>query len=78
MFSLPELQGMLELRKAAQPIDIAKHNEYIKTLGYVARTFDLSIPKHWLRKRPVNRPCYCNLKNRMFYLFIVYFLDSIT
>lgn len=48
MFSLPELQGMLELRKAAQPIDIAKHNEYIKTLGYVARTFDLSIPKHWL------------------------------
>ena len=48
MFILPELQGMLELRKAAQPIDIAKHNEYIKTLGYVARTFDLSIPKHWL------------------------------
>lgn len=48
MFSLPELQGMLELRKAGQPIDIAKHNEYIKTLGYVARTFDLSIPKHWL------------------------------
>ena len=48
MFSLPELHGMLELRKAAQPIDIAKHNEYIKTLGYVARTFDLSIPKHWL------------------------------
>lgn len=48
MFSLPELQGMLELRKAGQPIDIAKHNEYIKTLGYVALTFDLSIPKHWL------------------------------
>lgn len=48
MFSLPELQGMLELRKAGQPIDVAKYNEYIKTLGYVARTFDLSIPKHWL------------------------------
>ncbi len=48
MFSLPELQGMLELRKAGQPIDIAKHYEYIKTLGYVARTFDLSMPKHWL------------------------------
>ncbi len=47
MFSLPELQGILELRKAGQPIDVAKHNEYIKTLGYVARTFDLSIPKHW-------------------------------
>ncbi|CNE54010.1 TPA: hypothetical protein ACPZMC_002846 [Yersinia enterocolitica] len=48
MFSLPELQGMLELRKAGQPIDVAKHNEYIKTLSYVARTFDLSIPEHWL------------------------------
>ncbi|RJT53720.1 hypothetical protein [Rahnella variigena] len=48
MYSLPELQGMLELRKAGQPIDIAKYNEYIKTLSYVARTFDLSIPKHWL------------------------------
>ncbi|HCA7855108.1 hypothetical protein AAD050_02670 [Enterobacter hormaechei] len=48
MFNLPELQGMLELRKAGQPIDVAKHNEYIITLGYVARTFDLSIPTHWL------------------------------
>lgn len=48
MFSLPELQGMLELRKAGKPIDVAKHNEYIKTISYVARTFDLSIPKHWL------------------------------
>lgn len=48
MYNLPELQGMLELRKAGQPIDIAKHNEYIKTLSYVARTFDLCIPKHWL------------------------------
>lgn len=48
MFSLPELQGMLELRKAGQPIDVAKHNEHIKTLSYVARTFDLSIPEHWL------------------------------
>lgn len=48
MFSLPELQGMLELRKAGQPIDEAKHNEYIKTLRYVARTFYLSIPEHWL------------------------------
>lgn len=48
MFNLPELQKMLELRKAGQPIDVAKHNELIKTLDYVARTFDLSIPKHWL------------------------------
>jgi len=48
MFSLPELQQMLELRKAGQPIDLAKHNEIITTLRHVARTFDLSIPEHWL------------------------------
>ncbi|MCW6565725.1 hypothetical protein ACOMDM_02225 [Serratia plymuthica] len=48
MFSLPELQQMLELRKAGQPIDLAKYNEFITTLCYVARTFDLSIPEHWL------------------------------
>ncbi|ELY6225266.1 hypothetical protein SNQ29_002509 [Cronobacter muytjensii] len=48
MFSLPELKQMLELRKAGQPIDSTKHNEIITTLRYVARTFDLSIPEHWL------------------------------
>lgn len=48
MFSLPELQQMLELRNAGQQIDLAKYNEIITTLRYVARTFDLSIPEHWL------------------------------
>ena len=48
MFSLPELQEILALRKSGQSIDMAKHDEYIKTLSYVARTFDLSIPEHWL------------------------------
>ncbi|HGM5475555.1 TPA: hypothetical protein ACKP1C_002814 [Serratia marcescens] len=48
MFSLPELQQLLAVRKAWQSVDLAKHNEIITTLRYVARTFDLSIPEHWL------------------------------
>lgn len=48
MFGLPELQKLLAVRKAWQPDDLAKHNKIITTLRYVARTFDLSIPEHWL------------------------------
>jgi hypothetical protein len=48
MFNLLELQNILELRNAGQPIDMDKYNEYIKTLSYAARAFDLTIPKHWL------------------------------
>ncbi|WP_101825926.1 hypothetical protein [Klebsiella variicola] len=48
MFNLPELQKILELRRTGQPIDLGKYNEYIKTLSYASRLFDLAIPKHWL------------------------------
>ncbi|PTA89022.1 hypothetical protein CWM66_20270 [Kosakonia sp. H7A] len=48
MFNLAELQNMLELRKTGQSIDMEKHDEYIKTLNYAARAFDLAIPRHWL------------------------------
>lgn len=48
LYNLPELQRMLELRKIGQPIDTGKHNEIIATLSYVARTFELCIPEHWL------------------------------
>ena len=48
MFNLPELQKILELRRTGQSIDLEKYNEYIRTLSYAARLFDLSIPKHWL------------------------------
>lgn len=48
MFNLPELQNILELRKTGQTIDMEKYNEFIKTLSYAARVFDLVIPKHWL------------------------------
>ncbi|MGO4611932.1 hypothetical protein AB4142_36905, partial [Variovorax sp. 2RAF20] len=45
MFNLPELQKILELRRTGQSIDLEKYNEYIKTLSYAARLFDLAIPK---------------------------------
>ncbi|EOI6372889.1 hypothetical protein IFU02_022885 [Pantoea agglomerans] len=48
MFNLPELQKILELHRTGQSIDLEKYNEYIKTLSYAARLFDLAIPKHWL------------------------------
>lgn len=46
MFNLPELQKILELRRTGQSIDLEKYNEYIRTLSYAARLFDLAIPKH--------------------------------
>ena len=48
MFDLPELQGMLDLRKTGQPIDTARHREILAMLSYVARSFEISPPDHWL------------------------------
>ncbi len=48
MFDLPELQDMLERRKAGQLIDTARHKEVIAMLHYVARSFELAIPEHWM------------------------------
>ncbi|GJA84640.1 hypothetical protein ACK3Z8_02120 [Aeromonas caviae] len=48
MFDLPELQSMLEQRKAGQPIDTARHREILSMLRYAARSFELTIPEHWL------------------------------
>ncbi|WP_411166975.1 hypothetical protein Aeroheme_01422 [Aeromonas sp. DSM 116730] len=48
MFNLPELQEMLDLRKAGQPINAARHSEILGMLRYVARSFEISIPAHWL------------------------------
>ncbi len=48
LFDLPELQGMLDQRKAGEPIDTARHKEIITMLHYAARSFELSIPEHWM------------------------------
>ncbi len=48
MFNLPLLQQLLDQRKAGQAFDQAKHQEIISMLNYVARQFEIEIPKHWL------------------------------
>lgn len=55
MFNLPELQQILELRKSGGSIDHAKYSEIITTLSHVARSFDISIPEHWLLKAYLSR-----------------------
>lgn len=48
MFDLPELQEMLELRNAGQPIDTARHREILVMLRYAAQPFEIKLPEHWL------------------------------
>ena len=48
MFNLPLLQQILELRRTNQTYDQAKHQKIISMLEYVAKSFDLAIPEHWL------------------------------
>lgn len=48
MFNLPELQTMLEQRKAGHVIDQARHSEILSMLRYAAKSFDIALPAHWL------------------------------
>ncbi len=48
MFDLNELKLMLEAKNTGQIIEQNRYNEIITTLRYVSRTFDLTIPEHWL------------------------------
>lgn len=48
MFNLPELQSMVDQRKAGHPIDSSRHREILAMLHYAARSFELSIPEHWM------------------------------
>lgn len=48
MFDLHELKLILEAKNAGQIIEQKRHNEIITTLRYVSRTFDLTIPEHWI------------------------------
>ncbi|MFR9719941.1 hypothetical protein ACL00X_11350 [Aeromonas diversa] len=48
MFNLPELQIMLEQRKAGHTIDQARQREILSMLRYAAQSFELTIPQHWL------------------------------
>ena len=48
MFNLPQLQQIVEQRKAGQAFDAQKHKEITTMLKYAARQFELEIPGHWL------------------------------
>jgi len=48
MFNLPELKKIISLKQAGSPYNQERHIQIIKTLEYVATSFDLITPKHWL------------------------------
>ena len=39
---------ILEAKNSGQNIEQARYDEIITMLRYVSRTFDLTIPEHWL------------------------------
>lgn len=47
MFNLKELEKIIDLKQAGQPYDLEKHINIITMLGYVAKSFNLTIPVHW-------------------------------
>lgn len=49
MFNLPELQQILERQKAGQEVDQIRYQEIVSMLHYVEKTFELTIPEHWLQ-----------------------------
>ncbi|ABO23132.1 hypothetical protein Shew_1262 [Shewanella loihica PV-4] len=48
MFQLPELQMLVAQRQNGQAYDEKKHREIITMLQYVAGSFELEIPAHWI------------------------------
>ena len=48
MFNLPLLKVILSNKQKGNGYDEEKHREIIAALKYVAKNFDLVIPKHWL------------------------------
>lgn len=48
MFNLHELKKILEAKNSGQNIEQERYDEIITMLRYVSRTFDLTIPEHWL------------------------------
>ncbi len=48
MFNLPQLQQIVEQRKAGRAFDSQRHHEIISMLSYIAQQFELEIPGHWI------------------------------
>lgn len=49
MFNLPELQQILERQKAGKEVDQIRYQEIVSMLHYAEKTFELTIPEHWLQ-----------------------------
>ncbi|EHD2267395.1 hypothetical protein JRK34_003378 [Vibrio cholerae] len=48
MFDLETLKTIVEQKRNGQPYDENKHREIITMLQYVASSFELKVPEHWL------------------------------
>ena len=48
MFNLPELKRIIEQKKSGQGYDQKRHEEIVSMLKYASKSFDLTIPEHWL------------------------------
>lgn len=48
MFDLPELQMIIYARQQGLNFDEIRHQEILTTLKYVANSFEMEIPIHWL------------------------------
>ncbi|ENH7394733.1 hypothetical protein ABWK90_003031 [Vibrio vulnificus] len=48
MFDLETLKTIVEQKRNGQPYDEKKHREIITMLQYVASSFELKVPEHWL------------------------------
>jgi hypothetical protein len=48
MFDLVTLKTIVEQKRNGLPYDEKKHREIITMLQYVASSFELKVPEHWL------------------------------
>ena len=48
LFNLHELKSILKNKKEGMQFSQERHSEIIKMLQYIAKSFDIEIPKHWL------------------------------
>ena len=47
MYELPELKELVDLKKAGQPYDEAKHQGILHGLQFLESSYSLKIPEHW-------------------------------
>ena len=48
MYNLRELKSLLDRRATWQPVDQARHAEFIATLKTVSKIYGIEVPGHWL------------------------------